>query len=65
MIWPMVEQALRAFIAFAAPDDERRLTAARRRLVLTPDALDAMDAAEHGLGLRRKLVRQAAWRWQA
>lgn len=62
---PMLDRALKDFIAFAAPDDERRFTAARRRLVLTPDALDAMGAAEHGLGLRRKLVRQAAWRWQA
>lgn len=62
---PFLNDALTAYILYAPAKDPIRFDAARRRLVLAPDAVDAMDAADECLGHQRKLVRQAAWRWQA
>lgn len=59
-----LEPALRALVTACPATDGRAFGAARRLLVLCPDAVDAMDALERCHQIRRDLVRRAAWVWQ-
>lgn len=60
-----LEPATHAFVGWLTPGDKRTHDAARRALILQPDAIDAMDAMDRALLERKNAVRRAAWVWQS
>lgn len=58
-----VESATRAFAIWLDAEDPRTFDAARRALVLQPDACEAMDALDGALRVLKRPLIRAAWAW--